>query len=232
MRHANALPPSATALVLPSVAYLDADVCSVPLEVDDACARIRAVRRKRVIGSPYNRDALRRGEGLPGYGSVLFVRAMVEYPAGYNLLLAQFAQGAVLAFDGIQHSRPPGRVKVPVRTYRPNPWHLCSFSSDIHERIGKCTHDRRHRHQAVAALEIRPNTARQVNTIFARFQHFAHEYHRRRGRQAVSSPLYRWCGMPHLSRPLVLPGRGWCLVSIHAASPLQRAIRKEHEPVR
>ena len=29
-----------------------------------------------------------RGEGLPGYGAVLFVRAMVEHPAGYNPLLA------------------------------------------------------------------------------------------------------------------------------------------------
>jgi hypothetical protein len=41
----------------------------------------------------------RRGEGLPGYGTVLFVRAMVEHPAGYNPLLAQrLMQGVVVAF--------------------------------------------------------------------------------------------------------------------------------------
>jgi hypothetical protein len=40
----------------------------------------------------------RRGEGLPGYGAVLFVRAMVEHPAGYHPLLAQYLQGIVVAF--------------------------------------------------------------------------------------------------------------------------------------
>jgi hypothetical protein len=49
----------------------------------------RAVRRRRVTGSPHNRGVSRRGEGLPGYGAVLFVRAMVEHPAGYHPLLAQ-----------------------------------------------------------------------------------------------------------------------------------------------
>ncbi len=48
----------------------------------------RAVRRRRVSGSPLYRGVSRRGEGLPGYGTVLFVRAMVEHPAGYNPLLA------------------------------------------------------------------------------------------------------------------------------------------------
>jgi hypothetical protein len=42
----------------------------------------RAVRRRRVTGSPPDRDVSRRGEGLPGYGTVLFIRAMVEHPAG------------------------------------------------------------------------------------------------------------------------------------------------------
>src|SRR5206468_8185648 len=42
-------------------------------------------------GSPALRktgDGSRRGEGLPGYWTVLFVRAMVEHPAGYDPLLA------------------------------------------------------------------------------------------------------------------------------------------------
>jgi len=33
--------------------------------------------------------SVRRGEGLPDYEAVLFVRALVEHPAGYNPLLAQ-----------------------------------------------------------------------------------------------------------------------------------------------
>ncbi len=48
----------------------------------------RVVRRRRVSGSPRDRDVSRRGEGLPGYGTVLCVRAMVEHPAGYTPLLA------------------------------------------------------------------------------------------------------------------------------------------------
>ena len=35
-------------------------------QADDTCARRRAVRRRRVTGSPRNRDWSRRGEGLPG----------------------------------------------------------------------------------------------------------------------------------------------------------------------
>ena len=38
----------------------------------------------------------RRGEGLPGYWTVLFIRAMVEHPAGYAPLLAHFAQRTLL----------------------------------------------------------------------------------------------------------------------------------------
>jgi hypothetical protein len=55
----------------------------------------RVVRRRRVAGSPGNRDVSRRGEGLPGYGAVLFVRAMVEHPAGDAPLLAHFPQGSL-----------------------------------------------------------------------------------------------------------------------------------------
>jgi hypothetical protein len=60
----------------------------------------RAVRRRRVTGSPQDRDVSRRGEGLPGYGTVLFIRAMVEHPAGDTPLLAQTThmQRGVVAF--------------------------------------------------------------------------------------------------------------------------------------
>jgi hypothetical protein len=52
----------------------------------------RVVRRRRVTGSPQRRSVSRRGEGLPGYGAVLFVRAMVEHPAGYGPLLAHLTE--------------------------------------------------------------------------------------------------------------------------------------------
>jgi hypothetical protein len=55
---------------------------------DDTCAHKRAVRRRRLTGSPQNRDLSRRGEGLPGYWAILFGRARVEHPAGYVALLA------------------------------------------------------------------------------------------------------------------------------------------------
>jgi hypothetical protein len=54
------------------------------------------VRRRRVAGSPQDRDVSRRGEGLPGYGVVLCVRPLVEHPAGYVPLLALFSQGPLL----------------------------------------------------------------------------------------------------------------------------------------
>ena len=56
----------------------------------------RVVRRRRVTGSPQDRDVSRRGEGLPGYGAVLFVRAMVEHPAGYGPLLAHNTEKPLL----------------------------------------------------------------------------------------------------------------------------------------
>ena len=88
MQPSDSLPPSATAPVplasgLPRYGRL---FCAT--WADDTCARTRVVRRRRVTGSPHNRGVSRRGEGLPGYGAVLFVRAMVEHPAGYHPLLA------------------------------------------------------------------------------------------------------------------------------------------------
>jgi hypothetical protein len=53
------------------------------LVADDTCTCERVVRRRRLTGSPQSRDVLRRGEGLPDAWAVLFVRAMVEHPAGY-----------------------------------------------------------------------------------------------------------------------------------------------------
>ena len=96
MQPADSLPPSATSPVPLDVTYPGADACSVPQKADDPCARLRVVRRRRVTGSPLRRGLPGRGEGLPGYGTVLFVRAVVEHPAGYTPLLALFTQGALL----------------------------------------------------------------------------------------------------------------------------------------
>ena len=52
-----------------------------------ACACKRAVRRRQITGSPHHRLVSRRSEGLPGSWVVLFVRAVVEHPAGYDLSL-------------------------------------------------------------------------------------------------------------------------------------------------
>src|SRR5215510_9701664 len=99
MQPSDSLPPSAIALVPLALAYLDADSGSVPKQADDTCARIRAVRRRQLTGSPLDRILSRRGEGLPGYGTVPFVRAMVEHPAGYTPLLAHTSmERIVIAF--------------------------------------------------------------------------------------------------------------------------------------
>src|SRR5262245_26089177 len=59
---------------------------------DDTCAHQRVVRRRRVTGSPQDRARSRRGEGLPGSWTLLFVRALVEHPAGYEPLLAHLTE--------------------------------------------------------------------------------------------------------------------------------------------
>src|SRR4029077_17342061 len=94
MQPSDSLPPSATAPVplargLPRCRRL---FCA-PRRADDTCARKRVVRRRRVTGAPRHRDWSRRGEGLPGYGAILFVRAMLEHPAGYDPLLAHSRRG-------------------------------------------------------------------------------------------------------------------------------------------
>ena len=68
-----------------------------------ACPCRRAARRRRITGSPQDRVLSRRGEDLPGYWVVLFVRAVVQHPAGYDpsspLLLFEKIHGeAVVAF--------------------------------------------------------------------------------------------------------------------------------------
>jgi hypothetical protein len=47
-------------------AYLVADACSVPERADDTCARQRAVRRRRVTGSPLHRNLCEERRGPPG----------------------------------------------------------------------------------------------------------------------------------------------------------------------
>jgi hypothetical protein len=91
------------------VASLDAGACAVPREADDTCARTRVVRRRRIAGSPQSRGVSRRGEGLPGDGAILFVRALVEHPAGYSPLLAhKKPAGGGCGLRVIQAPRHPG----------------------------------------------------------------------------------------------------------------------------
>src|SRR5215510_13650343 len=101
MQPSDSLPPSATAPVplaggLPRCRRL----FFAPGRADDTCARKRVVRRRRVTGAPRHRDWSRRGEGLPGSGTVLFICAMVEHPAGDTPLLARTTpmQRGVVAF--------------------------------------------------------------------------------------------------------------------------------------
>jgi hypothetical protein len=49
-----------------------------------ACPSQRTTPRRRITGSPQHRVPSRRGEDLPGSWAVLFVRAVVEHPAGYD----------------------------------------------------------------------------------------------------------------------------------------------------
>ena len=55
------------------------------------CVSDRRVRlqtrqlRRGMTGSPSHRFLPRKSEGLPGYWTVLFVRAVVQHPAGYDL---------------------------------------------------------------------------------------------------------------------------------------------------
>jgi hypothetical protein len=65
---------------LPSrMAYRRTGASSSPL---DSRTCPRAERRRAFTGSPSHRFLLRRNEGLPGCWAVLFVRAVVEDPAG------------------------------------------------------------------------------------------------------------------------------------------------------
>lgn len=112
MQPSDSLPPSAPAPVpLAGGCPRCACLCCAP-RADAACTRRRAVRRRRGTGSPRDRMIARRGEGLPGYGAILCVRALGAHPAGSVPLLAHRSQGYVVAFDGIQHSRHPARHRV------------------------------------------------------------------------------------------------------------------------
>ena len=96
MQPSDSLPPSATALVPLASSLPRCGRFFCAHGADDTCARQRVVRRRRVTGSPHNRSVSRKGEGLPGYRAILFVRAMVEHPAGYDPLLAHDTEKPLL----------------------------------------------------------------------------------------------------------------------------------------
>ena len=96
MQPSDSLPPSATAPVPLAGGVPRCERLFYAPWADDTCTRRRVVRRRRVTGSPQDRNGSRRGEGLPGYGAILFVRAMVEHPAGYGPLLAHHTEKPLL----------------------------------------------------------------------------------------------------------------------------------------
>ncbi len=72
------------------------------------CPCEHAARRRRVTGSPKDRVCSRRGEDLPGYWAVLFVRAVMQHPAGLDLSLP------LLLFEKIH-----GENAIAFRKFRP-----------------------------------------------------------------------------------------------------------------
>src|SRR5262245_31371059 len=72
-----------------------------------------------------------RGECLPGSWTILFVRAMVEHPAGYKAppRPRKLAAGVVVAFDEIQLSRHPGSIGFGAAV--PRPARLHAYASPI-----------------------------------------------------------------------------------------------------
>ena len=95
MQPSDSLPPSATAPVPLAMAYPDAGAGSVPIG-----PTTRAPAHVPCVGddSPALRITgilSRRGEGLPGCWAVLFVRALVEHPAGYAPRLAHSRKRAL-----------------------------------------------------------------------------------------------------------------------------------------
>jgi hypothetical protein len=111
MPPSDALPPSAPALVplagsLPRCGRL---FCAH--RADDTYARKRVVRRRRVTGSPRDRQWSKRGEGLPGAWAVLFLRALVAPPPD-TLLSSPTSRRDRCGLQGIQPSRHPGRLEV------------------------------------------------------------------------------------------------------------------------
>jgi len=68
----------------------------------------RQLRRKWGTGSPSPRFLPRKDKGLPGYWTVLFVRAVVQHPAGYG------SSSPLLLFEKIY-----GEAAIAFRKFRP-----------------------------------------------------------------------------------------------------------------
>ena len=85
------------------------------------------MRRRRDTGSPPDRDVSRSGEGLPGSGTVLFIHAMGEHPAGDTPFPRPddtYAQGCC-GLQVPQDPRPPGSLEV---SGPHAPWPTCTHA--------------------------------------------------------------------------------------------------------
>jgi hypothetical protein len=99
MQPSDSLPPSATTPVPLAVAYLAADASSVPHEADGTCARQRAVRRRRVTGSPPHRNVCEERRGPPRLrGHPLRPCCGRNTPPDTTPHLAHRSQGSIVAF--------------------------------------------------------------------------------------------------------------------------------------
>jgi hypothetical protein len=81
-------------------AYLLGQTLVLPIDsAASACACRRTSFGEWITGSPSDRELPRRGKGLPGCWAVLFLRAVVQHPAGYGpsspLLLFEKIYGEV-----------------------------------------------------------------------------------------------------------------------------------------
>jgi hypothetical protein len=145
-----------------------------------ACPCQHAARRRRITGSPKDRVSSRRGEDLPGYWAVLFVRAMVEHPAGYDLSLPlllfekihgeaiiAFGQNRtlgirnVIVFEAVIPRLTRSRAYAsPASLPRPSPGSLpARAGSPLAGRVSHPLDDDSKFHEAIAALHF-PSTSR------------------------------------------------------------------------
>ncbi len=119
MQPSDSLPPSATTPVPLAVASLVADACAVPREADDTCARKRAVRRRRVTGSPQNRRICEERRGPSRLRGHPLRTCCGRTPRRIRPPPRPLTQEAIIAFTVFQNSRHPESLSFGAAVPRP-----------------------------------------------------------------------------------------------------------------